>query len=68
MGWAQAALVILVNLLVVAYYAGGINRGQKEHERRLDASDEAEKNQWSAIGDLREDMGKVKGKLGMNGA
>jgi hypothetical protein len=81
--WAATLLVgfctVLTNLIVTAFYFGKLAQRVESNEKELDrqAKDLGDKidhqaddmrNQWGHIGDLRADMGKVKGKLGVNGA
>jgi hypothetical protein len=81
--WAATLLVgactVLTNLIVTAFYFGKLSQrvesNEKEMDRqgkelaaKLDHQADDMRNQWGHIGDLRADMGKVKGKLGVNGA
>ena len=70
--WVATLLVgfvtVLLNALLMAYYYGQLSQTVKNHAElhaRL-ASEQAA--QWSHINILREDLGKIKGKLGLNGA
>lgn len=61
------ALTVLTNAIVTAYYYGRLSQRVESNEKELDHQADDMRNQWGHIGDLRADMGKVKGKLGVNG-
>jgi hypothetical protein len=69
--WAATLLVgtftVITNALVVAYYAGRMTTRVENLEAFAKNADESEKDQWSKINRLREDVGKLKGKVGLNG-
>ena len=62
------ALTVLTNGIVTAYYYGRLSQRVESNEKELDHQSDDMRNQWGHIGDLRADMGKIKGKLGVNGA
>ena len=70
-GWVATLLVggftVLVNGLLTAYYYGRLSQTVDSHEKRLDKSESENNDQWFNINDLRENVGKIKGKLGLNG-
>lgn len=63
----MGALTVLTNAIVTAYYYGRLSQRVESNEKELDHQADDMRNQWGHIGDLRADMGKVKGKLGVNG-
>ena len=71
-GWVATLIVgaftVLMNGIVTAYYYGRLSQRVDSHQERLESQANDMRNQWGHIGDLRADMGKVKGKLGVNGA
>lgn len=64
-GTAVAGLI--VQLIVGVYFYGGLSRAVKGHDDELSDVAKDQKDQWSHIGVLREDVGRVKGVLGING-
>ena len=70
--WAATLLVgtftVITNLIVTAYYAGRMTTRVENLEAFAKKADESENDQWSKINTLREDVGKIKGKVGINGA
>lgn len=62
------SLTILCNAIVTAYYYGRLSQRVESNEKELDHQADDMRNQWGHIGDLRADMGKVKGRLQMNGS
>ena len=69
--WVATLLVafvsVVINALLIAYYYGQLSQTVKNHEASFASNEREQENQWSHINDLRADMGKVKGKLGING-
>jgi hypothetical protein len=66
--WIPVIVGVIIQALLAAVTYGMLVQGQREHARRLDAMDVEQSEQWGDIGELRENMGKVKGRLGLNGA
>ncbi len=70
--WVATLLVggftVGTNLLVTAYYFGRLSQRVENLEQQSKDGSRERENQWGHINDLRADMGKVKGKLGVNGA
>ncbi len=62
------AFTVLSNAVVTAYYYGRLAQRVESNEKELNHQADDMRNQWGHIGDLRADMGKVKGKIGVNGA
>jgi membrane protein implicated in regulation of membrane protease activity len=71
-GWAATLVVgaftVLTNAIVTAYYYGRLSQRVDTNSDELKHQADDMRNQWGHIGDLRADVGKVKGKLGINGA
>lgn len=69
--WLATVLVgtvsVMANAILTAYYYGRLSQRVESNEKELDHQADDMRNQWGHIGDLRADMGKVKGKLGVNG-
>ena len=69
--WAATLIVgavtVLCNALLTAFYYGRLSERVDGHTKELAANDTDQNNQWGHINDLRADMGKVKGKLSING-
>lgn len=64
-----AAIAGLVGQFIVfVYFYGGLSRAVKDHDDQFDEVSEEQKDQWNQIGTLREDVGRVKGVLGINGS
>lgn len=70
-----AVVSILVNALLLAFFFGrltqkvdGFTREIEEVKGDVEERRESDRDQWKEINNLRADMGKVKGKVGMNGA
>lgn len=61
------AVTVMSNAIVTAYFYGRLSQRVESNEKELDHQSNDMRNQWGHIGDLRADMGKVKGKLGVNG-
>lgn len=70
---------LLGNLAITAYFFGRISQSVESNKQTCDEREKAiaeelkhqsgdMRDQWGHIGNLRADMGKVKGKLGINGA
>jgi len=59
---------VLFNALLLAYYYGRLSQTVKNHAELHARLASEQSDQWSHINTLREDMGKIKGKLGLNGA
>lgn len=70
--WVATLLVggvtIAVNALLTAYYYGRLTQRVDTHDTSIQEGKEARERQWSHINDLRADVGKIKGKIGINGA
>lgn len=66
-GWAQAIATIVANLLITAFFFGSHSRAIKDHDKQFEDNASDRQNQWEAIGNIREDIGKVKGHLRING-
>lgn len=68
----------VVQIAIAAYVYGkltqsvsslgdGLKAESSNRETDIERIDEDQKEQWGVIGNMREDLGKVKGKLGING-
>lgn len=52
----------------VSGHSAGLAAETKEREKEVARIDDDQRNQWSQINKSREDIGKLKGKIGINGA
>jgi len=70
--WVATLLVggvtVGTNLLVTAYYYGRLAQRVDNHAADIKEGKDARTQQWGHINDLRADVGKIKGKLGINGS
>jgi hypothetical protein len=64
----MGGITVLTNAIVTAYYYGRLSQRVESNEKELDHQANDMRTQWGHIGDLRSDMGKVKGRLQMNGS
>lgn len=67
-GWVQAGVIVLLNLIITAYYFGSISTKVQEHERRLNDSDKSRKEQWTKIGQIDKEVEILKLKTAIGGA
>lgn len=69
--WAATLIVggftILTNALILAYYFGRLSQRVDTNDRQIADIGDDQDSQWSHINDLRADVGKIKGKIGVNG-
>jgi hypothetical protein len=69
--WLATLLVgcvtVAANALLTAYYYGRLSERVEGHRQTLKRHEEENEDREERINTLRENMGKVKGKLGMNG-
>lgn len=69
--WAVALIggagAVFGNALVTAYFYGRLSQRVESNEKDLDNHAQDMRDQQTNIGNLRADMGKVKGHLGLNG-
>lgn len=63
-----AGITLVGNALITAYFFGSLAQRVKNVEQIVEKHDVDERQQWEHIGELRENVAKVKGKLGINGA
>lgn len=73
--WAPVLATLAINAFGVAFFYGVSWQKVKSHGDALkwigdkfDKVDEEQKDQWAHIGETREDVAKIKGALGINGA
>lgn len=70
MNWSTiviGGITLVSNLLVTAYFYGGLSREVKNHGELIEDASKDRREQWRNINRMREDVGRVKGKLGLNG-
>lgn len=70
--WNWSTLVVggvglISNLLVTAYFYGGLSREVKNHGDRLEKIDGKDQRQDEALRDVEVDVGRIKGHLKLNG-
>lgn len=63
-----ALIGLLIQVIVAVYFYGGLSQSVKAHDKQLEDLGEEQNDQWDTIGRLREDVGRVKGHLGINGS
>ena len=67
-GWGPTLVTIVFSALGIAVSYGVHGRAIKEHDKQFEKIDEEQKDQWGKINDTREEVGKIKGHLNLNGA
>lgn len=65
--WFPALVTIAIQLIVAVYVYGGLSKSNEEHERRLNKNDQDHGAIWNKVDKHTEDIGKIKGRLQMNG-
>ncbi len=61
------AVTVATNALLLAYYYGRLSARVDQHDEAIDKREKSDERQWMQINDLREDVGRLKGKAGING-
>lgn len=67
MNWAPAIATAVIQAIGVIYMYGQLTRSNTEHERRLDKNDIDHKDILKTVEHHTEAIGKIKGRLGING-
>ncbi len=58
---------VLIHLLLAAFIYGGVYNQTKNNTNAIGEVNDEQEFQWSHINRNRENIGKIKGRLGMNG-
>jgi hypothetical protein len=70
-GWGPAltasALSLVGNFVIIAFFFGGLAQRVKNVEEDCKDSKGTQREQWQSINRIDRDLGRVKGKLQMNG-
>jgi hypothetical protein len=65
--WAAVLVTLIVNLMLAAWIGGGLNQKIENNTLAIKALDGEQDDQWAHINRNRENIGRIKGRLGLNG-
>lgn len=70
-GWGVTLLgvgiSVVSNFVIIAFFFGGLTQRVKNVEKDCEDQKEVERDQWQDINRIDRELGKVKGKLQING-